>query len=1538
MLFLVLLLLFFLIYLIGYFVFRKIVPHVLKKCFSSVNLTMGKSIFSIDHLECESEQLYFDMTNFKFIINLLSLFDFSSQPLFMLRFTKMIVKIPEIPVKKGDNNEKITNKDSENIISDSQKKNQTMKKTTLHSWILKRVALYFLPFLIRRFGIDIHDIEIQIGDYFLTIKSITQLYKKTKTNIFDEFLITKISVSNQTQNMNLIVLPKIGFSINADINILKLIFSFNLNNVSFQIGNSSFDKKENTKAFNLTVQNGVSMIQIDQIFISNKNFPNESLCSINFCPIEIKYPILDPEIPFLEISIESIIGCLNNISLSNISAADQSRIILHIPKIDYNHNLVHIHSINCELCYPFLLNYALLIQLVYKGNKKTPKQINIPILLNIDSISIMLHVSDNHKFDIKLPNGVKLSNGNEMFIQYGSVNIYNHDNKRFYNLANMKNSKIVFENSLSFIINGEKASVYLSPTLYLLSYFKTVTKSFSYLIEIIKGPLYRQNDFSYPTPMKIQASFTDFKVNVLNNELTEKVLKSNYVKSLLQNIAIQEDEFKRIQQLFSVYKNLMKKLSTETQKENNKIYSENEIFAVFSFRDMKVSADGLCFKGKKETYEKIMEEFDLTEENSEILKMTALKVIYQSKTSNLFANIGLPHSKFELSSVNDFLIETELFLLDRLPKEIKDIFYNEITFENEKVRIPMNSVQSLVIANDFRMKYDKWIINIIPSIFTYVADSQLISNKLTQKLIKFPKVSFFDQLRLTTLIIGEFHIRKLRLNIVSDINKLYTSKLSEPKSILMSILINNFKFKLYPLTYSSTFDNIKIYLPKNSKLMKTNPTLINKDVLFIKIPSLKIDMKITSQNNNNLSMIENISSFLEVNSHNMLDDDIDPYYKIRSHLMTFNIRLKFNYQTDTEGNQEEKNETSSIVVYFDYIQLLIDNFLSENKFAFRNIKQLFRKNPKTRFIINARIEEFSLPTILIIFRKHIINVNVSQIKAEKMDEITDFSIKQINVIFYGSDNEILSIIDLKLLSGSINQSITTMKLNNLEMDIFNIMLLSIFMKLFVANNMPNKKRFNKVAKISPKSSLENIMNIFDTPYFSFIISNTRIQIIHKDITIPPSLTFNELIIENRKSSKMNGHFSIMNFDEFIVQALSDINLPLLKVLGMKVNFATCGDRIFLFGELYQGLEMNIQSKVINALTTYFLPNIPKLEEIIQFQQTRITKNKLIQLLETEQFEKIDKFEDEFDFDFHLSQDELSKNDLSKKNTSQNSQKRVNKQNNALENNINETNKFYCHYTLDVTGNINIGLIGSEGQRENKKISTLTSNLIYFEHILDEDGSITDNLTVGNLEIINELITNEMIAEHKNLSKYQKTLTTLSSLYQDRENYQNLKLHPILEIVLYKHKKAMKGFDNIKMMIQPIVCNITSNLILTLSDNFKELAEYNIFDLERIYKEFVQNKESFITKDNSMKSLYNKTTQKNPGFYKKIEISEMKIRMSYLTDNSILKYIEDRELSIEPIQIDDFYGSKENISQLMRKKMAAAIVKSLPTIVMRAKDK
>lgn len=211
------------------------------------------------------------------------------------------------------------------------------------------------------------------------------------------------------------------------------------------------------------------------------------------------------------------------------------------------------------------------------------------------------------------------------------------------------------------------------------------------------------------------------------------------------------------------------------------------------------------------------------------------------------------------------------------------------------------------------------------------------------------------------------------------------------------------------------------------------------------------------------------------------------------------------------------------------------------------------------------------------------------------------------------------------------------------------------------------------------------------------------------------------------------------------------------------------------------------------------------------------------------------------------------------------------------------------------------------------IASISGADFNYERVSHSDGSETDSLTWGNIQIQDSVIEKEnsfgLVAK--------KTVNDKS----------------FLSFKLRKHRNMMKciAFDNIKLRISPMEIHLSKRFIDFLIEYFPSASDFNIFDTDQ-------------SEDDSDQSSIEQQTSEfmidDPNspvaFFGDIRIKKIALMMNVRFSDA--KYTEflDREFIFDEYHIFDTFGSKDQMITFLKHVIIKSLIKALPRMIIAKK--
>ena len=1023
------------------------------------------------------------------------------------------------------------------------------------------------------------------------------------------------------------------------------------------------------------------------------------------------------------------------------------------------------------------------------------------------------------------------------------------------------------------------------------------------------------------------------------------ILKNNQVKSINE----EEDDkaFKEIR--FKLFREALRKIH-DHEEDNN-----NGKFATFVMKNVILDIDGFHFKSKKSIIENLTQKdkyksLKLTED--QIGKINSVKLVIKMDTFDIFSNINTQFSQYEICKMKAIYYGIEFHFLDKKPISHRDYFLNELTLDGEKFVIPILSAEPLLIYDKLNFTFDKFTFDFIPQFVSYYNDSMIMISRIFCKLVPYPKIALFDNLRMRNVIYGTMKFNKLKLNIMP-----------KPKNSITTITFLSLAWDFVnPQNHVFSFERFLVKL-KNKEL-------------FMSFPSLIMDAKMQIINKSFEEKNEIVPTpFVEVDSVRMLEKGYDPYFMSRSHQIDFTIEMKFpnsDESTMKDKSKIAKHETS-IELNFDYLSTIIEKFIIKRKFFFEKVDHLFIKSVKKRnpIIQNYKVISPTFPSINIHFTSYTINVNVGSINYDKKGNENSFSFGSLEFWFLRMKKMhtgTLTITDIKGVTFPKNSgNPSEYQIKKFRFEIYDKFLIHFFLKLAsmmknVLSNTakneskryPRNNRYSSLSlntkeeeekrqrkrqkmikdqnctRLDPQTSLSELFQLFQNTCLIVLLEKAQIEFYHRSFSVSPSISFTQLSLEGRKSDQFKGgRFDIIKFQKFKSEILQKKGFPFIQAKEMEFDVLLSMDRLFFTAQLKEGMNMNIQSDAISLTTSELFSNLPKIEAIFNDEN-------FINFMKQREKDKDNQKKDN-----ELKRKEwFDVNDNSYFYLSMNDSFDKIEEEEDLDDDV-DVPVFARQFSLLISSNIEINLIDSEFH----SIAILKSNKISYNYICKEDVTETQNIVIGNLEVIN----NTSSAKDKatgELTRYYHFIKPIDNSTSDENKF--------LEMNVIKNLNLMKlpFFSKVSLKVKPIEANISRDFINILAYNFKLFSKFNIFDFDKMKKYFVKMKQKSKSgteqdDDNEEESVaaaaaaaVSANPDENPyGFYGTVEVADMKLKLSILNDNGTLfKSLENRALNIDKIVVTDLFATKERILKLVKKKITLDILKSIPTLFISEKDK
>ena len=116
----------------------------------------------------------------------------------------------------------------------------------------------------------------------------------------------------------------------------------------------------------------------------------------------------------------------------------------------------------------------------------------------------------------------------------------------------------------------------------------------------------------------------------------------------------------------------------------------------------------------------------------------------------------------------------------------------------------------------------------------------------------------------------------------------------------------------------------------------------------------------------------------------------------------------------------------------------------------------------------------------------------------------------------------------------------------------------------------------KCTRLNPEISLEELYSIFQIPCLLVFLEEATIEFYHRSFDVSPSISFNKLSLESRKSTKLNGgRMNIVKFEQFTAEILQKKGFPFIKAKEMELDVLLSMDLLFFTAQLKKGMNMNI---------------------------------------------------------------------------------------------------------------------------------------------------------------------------------------------------------------------------------------------------------------------------------------------------------------------------------------------------------------------------
>ena len=1494
MILLLFLILFFVV--VRFFSFYFVKERVLPKFFQNIKLIPGKSFLSIQSLFCENEVIAFELTNLKIIISFLSFLSFQKNPFIMIQFDKFHVSLKNL--------ESLLNK-KENQ-NENTKELKPKKIITLKQAMRRRILFNVLALFIKSIGIKFNDISLDVminenrffkkkQNFVLKINKIIQLFKTTYKQNFYELQILDINLYKE--NSNICRIPQIHLSSIFDTNLaiyLTSLISFTPKEIIHSISNNLRFASSLAKIslFNTQESNILSIVNLGKIEINSSRLLeiNDFQSKVEFKPIFFIHPKLSPSFQPINIEISEMFGTFDKFKISKISIESKKEksplsSSIFIPSISMENKTLKMGSANISIYFPIFLDFAMLIQKFYQSHIKRTKDIKIPFNIQCSVLSFSLLISDYHKVQITAKKGIKLTKGNIVQAKTACLELYNKDIDKYQKLFEIIKLNLIIENTLFFNLITNKFMIFLSPMLFFIPYINVVLKCFSYISSIIKGPNYHQLSNSYPTPIKVRIQANKLQLIILKNELAAKIDTSNQAK-LMASVGMKYRLnlfMSKIKQIHDIYNSNNQEFDTHFLDEgfvndNNFNIKYNEIlFGLF-----KNSLTHIINHQNKLTNNKSINNdsyFGMFEAyNSEVI----FDGLYFQQTKDLFESIK---QKIKLKeSQNDILKMNAIhftFKADSLKLYININAYNP-KFE-------------LAIINKFSVKCDFIIIDKRPK-----SKKNFFVNQLTLENFQY-SIPMLSSENLKIYDNTEISFGKFIINVFPMIQNFLTNSQIIWKTLFDKLItfpkLHIFeKIRVFYLIFGKmSIDKMIINLvPKpNRALISLSLSGIVIDLFPLKykfstksmdinlknkgnlmiVPSFTLDVNITS-NDDSLNNLENFSYLIDVDYSKLSKTNFDPFDKVRFHETTFNVSVKFH-------NIIKSSISANLILLFALFQSVIINKEIALEYF---VKEMFRKqHPK----FNANFKFIDIPPVMLHFHNQTIQINFDQtiqvsfqMNKPNHSKLKSISINNTRILIYKTEQFIANEIQKKVIK---------------NMALINIKNLNYKTKDTISSSDIDEIKFD-IADIRLFNFLFKLMNSISLPEKPGFASK-----------LSPQNTYESIIkVFDHKFFKLNlSSASIKVIHEaFIFPPTIEFKGFLLKAKKSSITTAK------LIKMCLSGFSFNVSSieHPLLQVDQMKINWIKSRDVIFLFMELRNSIKMNIQSGE------ISKIMDNILLNIPLFKDIFNEQSKLKKSKKK------------------KTNKTAIHCEVNLEGEIMIKLASKSKVSLYQPLAALYSKEIHFVYIVDNDGSLQQSIIIGNIRVTNDTI-NE--SSSSNL-KYKNVLEALQSPNS------NLVSKPFFKMEVHRMHKMMKipFYDFINIEIQPISCNISKGFIDTLIQNYQFFADYNIFDFESIFKKEdeidIQNDEE-MSDDIGSKYSNNSFEKSAYGFYRHVEVLDMRIRMSYLSDNSILTRFENRELSIGKVLVKDLIGNRDNIKHIVRNKITIAILKSLKTLIVGAKD-
>lgn len=1533
-----------LILILFYLFFKSIIAYALKIIcqyyFTNYHYVQGDSSFSIKEFQAENNLLSIKIIGFQLNFCFSAIFDLTPKPFFQISFDYLLVCF-------------------KSNLHQLHRHTKRETRISVLTWLLQKSFILFILCLIRKFFLSIRAFIIEFKQYEIQfqIQQLDNLFKYTHHSLFSDLYMRELSLSYQ--NHHRICIPEILLKFNLNINFLKYIVLYGFDMLGLSID-----------LIKVQILNSQSIIiTFENASISLLSFPHTHN-TIIMKPIKLMQSYLFMDFPPLEFSVSNIFCDSSQLSCSGISILNEDKTIAHAQNVSYRSKKIHIASATFHIYYFFLTNITSILQIFYKNEPKLPKQLNLPFSLVCSHVLFKFTLSDKQKIKIQLFNGFELKGTNQLIhlnhenddielhstiisIDKGSCWIFQHELNSYFDFMTISKTEIELLNTKVLTISAQTFNVYVSPVFLFVTYFKLFGKCMSHLVSIIKGPLFKQFEHYPPTLIKLTFHVKTLNIFVMKNILASQIQISNDAKKM------SNDEMQlRFQRFYSILvsmnqKNINKEaieesgkqlrfnLFRESLRKIRKHNNSHEVFAQFAMSEVFVDIDGFYFQSKRNIIDNFLKndkfaQFHLTEEK--IGRTNSMKLIIEMESVAILSNINTQFPQYKICTMKTPRFECEFHIMEKKVRNNHDYFINHMTSRNESFELPMLTSEPLLIYDNMKFIIDHVSVDIMPSFLSYYTDSILILSQVFKKQIPYPKYTIFDNLRLKNLIFGSLVFNKLKFNLVI-----------KPSSPFMSMRVYHWQINFFnPLSYATSFT-------------KSSISIENKG-LFLSCPPFHMDVNLKSTNEYRENEVYDFP-FTDVDSAKILDFDYDPYQWNRSHQIDLTIGCTFPILSNNDS-MKHSSSNSSITLNFDYLNDIIDTFFIKHKFTLEKVNHLFMKSVKKRNPVSMHFHvlPFDLPTINIAFMNHIIKILLAKCFFENDVNKTIFSLDTIEIWFIKMKDMNIGRLFMTKFISKFFPGMRNFELKEFNFELYDKYLINFF--VIVASTLPitnapqkmnsslsfatkkeestwkqriQSSQNRNMVNIDPRISLKQLLDIYNTTFMYVKLNRATLRFFHRKFIIFPSVSFINLSVESRAStSRQNGRLDIFKFEEFLAELIPKEGFPFLLINELEVNIMSRKDRLLLQMMLRNGMKMNFQSEAITLATSNLFSNLPKLEQLFnddlihkirkKRQEKKADKKRNLQIRMRPESEISSLTKQSSDSYIQLNDDAdlVVVNVVSDKQNTQLS----------LENCVPDGMlTFISRLFVSIQSTVCINLIDSNF----RTISTLNLEDITYDYLNDIDGIIHQSIVISNFTMLNKLPSAR--DQNGNPNRYYKFVSPLDSVTSDNPFF-TMNIHQI------SHMMKMPFFNRIQIALLPVELNISKDFIDELVSNFKLFAEYNVFDFDKMLRDIKtrnQQQEEIENDEDKTPTATNfspSDRQSNPyGFYGKVEIEKLKLRMSLFWESAaLLKTFENRGLYIEPIVETDIIGTKETIIKLLKKKIYLAIWRSLPSLLASDKNK